>query len=86
MTGPPFAQLTGGEGSEGEDGPFPDFDSDGCVTTSDLAILLGEVGNGAWPGADLDGSGEIDMGDVALLQMRLGECQGVPLADAASPN
>jgi hypothetical protein len=56
------------------------------VTTSDLAILLGEVGNGAWPGADLDGSGEIDMGDVALLQMRLGECQGVPLADAASPN
>lgn len=86
MTGPPFAQLTGGEGADGEDGPFPDFDSDGCVTTSDLAILLGEIGNGAWPGADLDGSGEIDMGDVALLQMRLGECLGVPLADAASAN
>ena len=86
MTGPPFASLTGGDTAGGPDAPLPDFDGDGCVTTSDLAILLGEFGNGAWPGADLDANGEIDMGDVAVLQMQLGECQGVPLADAAVPN
>lgn len=79
-SGPPFLTLAAGgaaDAPEIADDRLPDFDDDGCVTTDDLAILLGEVGHSAWPGADLDGSGEIDMGDVALLQMRLGECTGV---------
>jgi alpha-tubulin suppressor-like RCC1 family protein len=58
---------------------MPDLDGDGCVTTDDLSILLLEFGNAAWPGADLDDSGEIDMGDVAILQMSLGDCVGTPV-------
>lgn len=74
----PFS-LTG-EGAPGADGGenlLPDFDGDGCVTMTDLGVLMLEFGNMAWPGGDLDGNGEIDMGDISLLQMQLGECTEV---------
>lgn len=73
--------LTGGSPSPGPDiSTMPDFDGDGCVTMTDLGVLMMEFGNMAWPGGDLDGNGEIDMGDISVLQMQLGDC--VDLTDA----
>ncbi len=52
-----------------------DFDFDGQVTTTDLDLITMTVGGGILPDSerwDVDGSGQIDAGDIAFVQALLG--------------
>ncbi len=53
--------------SLGQEGTFGDINGDGCVGSTDFAILLGSWGVGAGGVADLNGDGDVNSNDLALL-------------------
>lgn len=73
-TGGGFA-LSGGFWFSSTPAPCPgDFDGDGEVGASDLAILLGEWGATGGSPADLDGNGTVGAPDLAILLGLWGPC------------